>query len=337
MKKNKASLGNKIYRKIHWILYDRLHVGSKLNFIYPSYRHIKKKPKSNNIETLYLTHIPNEGAGIGHQISNFNDGVYCASLLGLKFVYPGFKDKRWEKFLGFGENEVSVADLKKNGYVLRTLPYFDETPKKLELVKKIILSYAGEKVIFKINLDQMYARQYDVIPYIKDKFEHASSRKNDSLIYNPDHINIAVHIRRGDIVVGQTTGEATLTKRWLTTEYFENIVKDLSDALNGEDNRFSNVPKLLDSKKGKAVDFYLFSQGDPSEYKSFEKYGNIHYCFDVPAMESFLHMVRSDILVTSKSSFSYKPALLADGVRICPKHFWHGYPDDEKWIVVDDD
>lgn len=335
--KNKASLKNKIYRKVHWIIHNKLHMGAKINYFYPAYRHRSVIPKSSDMSNIFLTHVPNEGAGIGHQISNYNDGVYCASLLGVKFVYPGFKDSEWEKFLGFGENEVSVNELKNKGFKFRTLPYFNEKKESLALIKRIINSYAGQKIVFKINLDQFYQRQYDVIPYIKDKFEHASSRKNDSLIYNPDHINIAVHIRRGDIVVGQTTGEATLTKRWLTTEYFENIVKDLSDALNGEDNRFSNVPKLLDSKKEKAVDFYLFSQGDPSEYKLFEKYGNIHYCFDMPAIESFLHMVRSDILVTSKSSFSYKPALLADGVRICPKHFWHGYPDDEKWIVVDDD
>lgn len=332
---SKVKLRFRIYKKIRDFLFIKMKLENQIIRLYPSYRHSKKyRNKKEGI--VYYTQIPYDGAGIGHKISNINSGIYYANELGATYVYPGLKDQKWEVFLGFYENETQVDDLKKNGYKLVRLPFFDKD-NRWSLVKEIVESYRGEKVILLADVDQFYQRQYDVIPYIKDKFEHASSRKNDSLIYNPDHINIAVHIRRGDIVVGQTTGEATLTKRWLTTEYFENIAKDLSDALNGEDNRFSNVPKLLDSKKEKAVDFYLFSQGDPSEYKSFEKYGNIHYCFDMPAIESFLHMVRSDILVTSKSSFSYKPALLADGVRICPKHFWHGYPDDEKWIVVDDD
>lgn len=335
--KNKTRFRFKVYRKIRDFLFLKLKLEKYIIRLYPSYIHakqyMKKQEKKEGI--VYYTQIPHDGAGIGHKISNTNSGIFYAKMLNVEYVYPGLDDQKWDDFLGFGEGIIKLSELKKKGYKIVRIPFFDEKI-NLPIIEKIVESYRGEKVILLADVDQFYQRQYDVIPYIKDKFEHASSRKNDSLIYNPDHINIAVHIRRGDIVVGQTTGEATLTKRWLTTEYFENIVKDLSDAYNGEDNRFSNVPKLLDSKKGKAVDFYLFSQGDPSEYKAFEKYGNIHYCFDMPAMESFLHMVRSDILVTSKSSFSYKPALLADGVRICPKHFWHGYPDDEKWIVVDD-
>ena len=53
------------------------------------------------------------------------------------------------------------------------------------------------------------------------------------------------------------------------------------------------------------------------------------------AQDSFLHMVYADLLITSKSSFSYKPALLSNGIKVCPKYFWHGYPDTEDWILCD--
>ena len=69
----------------------------------------------------------------------------------------------------------------------------------------------------------------------------------------------------------------------------------------------------------------------------FEKYGEVTNCFDMSAMDCFLHMVRVDYLVLSKSSFSYNPALLSDGVRICPPGFWHGYPDDVKWVVASEE
>ena len=36
-------------------------------------------------------------------------------------------------------------------------------------------------------------------------------------------------------------------------------------------------------------------------------------------------------------SFSYKPALLSKGIIVAPEHFWHGYPDSEKWIVVNEE
>lgn len=330
--KNKASIRNKIYRKLHWILFSKIKPGKWIKFFYASYRHRNKKQAADADQgTVYITQIPNEGAGIGHQIANFNGGYHYAMLFGIPFAYPGFRNKEWEHFLGFGEHEVSVKELKKQGYRMRKLPYFDESEEGLALIRQIIRSYAGEKVILSVELDQFYQKQYEVIPYIKGKFEEASARKEDRLIYQEGKVSMAVHIRRGDIVAAGETKSAQpeagerkeaaaaqgMSKRWLSLDYFENIVRQVSE------------------KIGDQLDIYLFSQGDKKDYQCFEKYGNVIYCFDMSDQDSFLHMVRADILVISKSSFSYKPALLADGVRICPPDFWHGYPESEKWIVAD--
>lgn len=328
--KNKASIQNKIYRKLHWILFSKIKSGKWINYFYASYRHRnKKQPPNADQRTVYITQIPNEGAGIGHQIANFNGGCHYAMLFGIPFAYPGFCNKEWEHFLGFGEHEVSVKELKKKGYRIRKLPYFNETEESLALIRQIIQSYAGEKVILSVELDQFYQKQYEVVPYIKRKFEEASARKEDRLTYQENRVSMAVHIRRGDIVAaGQAAQEAGgkteiaaaqgMSKRWLSLAYFENIVKQVSE------------------KVGDRLDIYLFSQGDRKDYQCFEKYGNVIYCFAMSDQDAFLHMVRADILVISKSSFSYKPALLADGVRICPPDFWHGYPEDGKWIVADE-
>lgn len=358
--RNQATIRNKIYRKLHWILFSKIKPGKWINFFYASYRHRNRKPLSDaDQRTVYITQIPNEGAGIGHQIANFNGGYHYSMLFGIPFAYPGFHNQKWEYFLGFGEHEISVKELTKQGYRIRKLPYFSESEESLSLIRQIVRSYAGEKVILSVELDQFYQKQYEVIPYIKKKFEEASARKEDRLIYHEGRISMAVHIRRGDIVAvneretcdsqktipaeetdkktktaKETDGrkditalkeadkkEATaaqgMSKRWLSLDYFENIVKQVSE------------------KTGDLLDIYLFSQGDKKDYQCFEKYGNVRYCFDMSDQESFLHMVRADILVISKSSFSYKPALLADGIRICPPDFWHGYPEDEKWIVAD--
>lgn len=339
MAKNKASIPNKIYRRLHWILFSKIKPGKWIHFFYASYRHRNKKPLPGaDPKTVYITQIPNEGAGIGHQIANFNGGCHYAALFGLPFAYPGFCNKEWEHFLGFGEGERSVKELKRQGYRIRKLPYFNESEESLALIRQIIRSYAGKKIILSIELDQFYQKQYEVIPYIKRKFEAASARKEDRLIYQKGRVSMAVHIRRGDIVAASMGGNSAaketiaikktdgnheaaaaqgMSKRWLSLDYFENIVKQVSKEI------------------GERLDIYLFSQGDPKDYQCFEKYGNVIYCFDMSDQDSFLHMVRADILVISKSSFSYKPALLADGIRICPPDFWHGYPDDEKWIVAD--
>jgi len=67
-----------------------------------------------------------------------------------------------------------------------------------------------------------------------------------------------------------------------------------------------------------------------------EKYENVHFYLDLNPESTFLSFVYADMLITSKSSFSYKPALLnREGIKVCPKNFWHAYPNDEKWILMD--
>ena len=327
MSKNKASLQNKIYRKIHGIIFSKLKLQNKILFLYPSVRHMKKMKNKKmpfvDLDTVYFTQIPNEGAGIGHQLANFIGGLHYAHVFGLKHACPHFKNSEWDSFFGFYENEITVNELKKNGYKMVRLPYFDEK-RDYEYISDIIKSYSGCKVILQTELDQFYEKQYEEIPTLKELFEKAKIRKSEKDIFDKNKINIAVHVRRGDIVVGQKTGETTLTKRWLDFDYFEKVVEALHTVI--QSCGYSEMPEI-----------YIFSQGDASQYAFFEKYGNVHYCLDMDAKTSFLAMVRADIIVTSKSSFSYKPALLSDGIRICPAEFWHGYPDNEDWYVASDD
>ena len=55
------------------------------------------------------------------------------------------------------------------------------------------------------------------------------------------------------------------------------------------------------------------------------------------AQDTFWHLTQADILLISKSSFSYKPALLSAGIVVAPKNFWHGYPNLRRWIIVDEE
>lgn len=328
--KNKAHLQNKIYRKLHWFLFNKIQPEDWIHNFYPAYCHGKKYAKKhgkkitepvgdmNRPLNVYFTEVPNEGAGIGHQISNYNGGYHFSQVFNTKFAYSPFSEKEWDDFLGFGRDEETVSELKKKGYKMLRLPFFDEE-KDYVMIRNILASYEDKKVILQTELDHFYANQYQVIPHIKERFESSIERKNDKLIYSADETNIALHIRRGDINKGQVTGEKTLTKRWLDLDYYHKVMKYITEEIKPE----------------KPLHLYLFSQGE-DDYSDFEQYGKVTKCLDMSAMDSFLHMVRADILVMSKSSFSYKPALLADGIRICPDGFWHGYPDDDNWIVMKD-
>jgi hypothetical protein len=127
-------------------------------------------------------------------------------------------------------------------------------------------------------------------------------------------------LRRGDIVAGQNKNE-NHTMRWLTNDYFLKTLQNTLDYITTD----------------KKVNIYLFSQGNKEDFLEFENLPNLNYCLDMGAIDSFLHMVMADVLITSKSSFSYKPALLNKGLKVVPADFWHGYPITKDWVKVSDE
>jgi hypothetical protein len=293
--------------------------------IYKSYWHGQFHKTSNKqVKGVnYFTAVPNRGAGIGHQMANWIAGYWYAQNLELRFANTPFPKEQWDDFLGFGESEIEVGKLiKEEGYRRVLLPLFDETkPEELALIKKIVSSYSDQKVVFVAEQDQPYKEQCGMVDVLKTKFYNAKARQNDRLIFSNEHFNIAIHVRRGDILVGQNNVNANLLMRWQDNDFFEKVLVQVIDNI----------------RPAKPIAIYLFSQGELKDFDSFKKNESIHFCLDMGAKDSFLHMVFADLLITSKSSFSYKPALLNKGIKVCPRNFWHGYPENNEWILVEDD
>lgn len=297
------------------------------HFIFKSYWHyiFHKRQDYNPTPDLYYGARPNFFAGIGHQMANWIDGYYWATKrFNLRFAHFPFSTKRWDDFLGFGYNESQISDLRKQGYKLRRLPQFtDSNPQSVELVKNIIASYQGKKVIFWPPQDHFYKEQYGVMNEIQKKFREAPVRKNDSIQYDKDKFNIAIHVRRTVFIEGKKIEESDKVKalRWLSNDYYEKVLKQVLENIN----------------VSKPIAIWIFSTGKAEEFKEFSKYGEVHFCSDMDEYQSFAHLVFADLLITSKSSFSYKPALLNRGIKVCPRNFWHDYPDTKDWILAEND
>jgi hypothetical protein len=291
-------------------------------FLYKSYWYYltHRKNSRKNTNTGFYAAQPNVGAGIGHQMANWIAGLWFAKVFKLKFAHIPFSSESWEDFLGFGEGEPTVkALINEYGYKKVKLPLFDETKKsQVDLIKKIINSYQDKKIIFLAEQDQFYKDQIGVMSDIQLKFYNAKTRGNDKLVYKKNTFNIAVHVRRGDIVSWQNQRQNSNFNRWQNNDYFVNVLKSTLQQLNTE----------------KQIKVYLFSQGEEDDFPEFKQFDNIVYCLDMSAIDSFLHMVFSDVLITSKSSFSYKPALLNKGLKIVAPDFWHGYPQTKDWVIA---
>lgn len=311
---------------IIWYIRHTIHSALRYTPVYPylfrAYWHSIFHGSKNENTTCYYAALPNPGAGIGHQLANWIAGLWYARKFQLKFAYLPFSNPSWDNFFGFRSTDPSVMELKQFGYKIRRLPYFREGNAIEERWQtRIIKSYEGEKIVFLASQDQFYKNQYGVIDDIQRRFYSASSRTNQVLQYDSQHMNIAIHVRRGDILEDPTN--PGLTMRFLSNNYFENVLEQ--------------VLGYFRKKTEKPLHIWFFSQGKQEDYPEFASYPNLHWCLDLGVQESFLHMVYADVLITSKSSFSYKPALLNKGVKVCPKNFWHGYPDTKDWIMVEND
>ena len=316
-----AQLISKIKGRLWGNLVSRTRHSKVYPYIYRSYWHclLRQSDKGTNA-TCYYSARPNPGAGIGHQMANWIAGYWFAKQFGLKFAHLPFSTKAWDDFLGFGQGEPPVSELKRRGYKIRRLPLFSEkNPSEVLLNKRIIQSYAGKRVVFVAEQDQFYRDQYGVMADIQRKFYSAPARQRDRLVYSKDNFNIAIHVRRGDIMADPSN--PNLAMRYLSNDYFEKVLSQVVSNIRTE----------------KPIHIYFFSQGKPEDYPEFARYPNLHWCLDMGAQDSFLHFVYADLLITSKSSFSYKPALLNKGIKICPRNFWHGYPDSKDWILCEND
>lgn len=315
------SLVNKGRRKIWSVLVRHSRKKWYYPFLYRSYWHFLFHRNCKSYADLphYYSAQPNPGAGIGHQIANWIAGYWFANKFGLKFAHIPFVNKEWDDILGFGSDEILVSDLITKGCKVRRLPLFDEdNENEVRIQMDIINSYFEENVVFIAEQDQYYRDQYGLMDILNEKFYSASARKIDRLIFEKNHFNIAIHVRRGDIMTG--TNNPIFSKRVLNNQYYYNVLKEA----------------LCLIETTKEIHIYFFSQGKPEDFPEFKDIKNLHWCFDMSAQQSFLHMVYADLLITSKSSFSYKPALLNKGIKVCPKNFWHGYPDSKDWILCDD-
>lgn len=297
-------------------------------YMYPAYIH-SLLSKQNAVEydcrRHFLTARPNPGAGIGHQMANWIAGYWWSEYFGLQFAHIPFPSKEWECFLGLFQNEASFVQLKRTGYKVRRLPFFEENDTDLHMIQNIISSYAGKKVVFLCEQDQWYTDQYGVMDKLREKFYSAPARRGEQLIYNDDSFNLAIHVRRGDIMLNAEIVKSDLADRYQNNAYFINALDTAIEYIR------------IHESVQKPIHIYLFSQGEENDFKDFMKFDNLHFCLDMGAQESFLHMVYADALITSKSSFSYKPALINRGLKFCPEKFWHGYPSNDDWIILNEE
>jgi hypothetical protein len=250
--------------------------------------------------------------GPGAQIHAVMSTMLLATYWGLTYVHNPFQTlthepkgemhwaEKWEQFVNLRAGELHREDLKDAG--LRVIhvghPY---KIWKLENTLYVLPHCHG----FAETNPQRYSR-------LIDRFvaKYQSSPKPETLHGEPGKVNIAVHIRRGDVA-----REGDNSIRYTDSCLILSVI--------------ARVRTVLDELRLPST-VSVYSDGRESEFAEFRSREMRLHLNECP-FTTFHNLVSADILVMAKSSFSYAAAILSRGIKIY-EPFWHGPMKD--WLIL---
>ena len=277
------------------------------------------KQKRKDADNCFIT-CSGKTDGAGAQIQAVLSTILFANELGIKYVhtpfenisYPFYSKKiksnidddksyasKWESFTNLGFNELAVGQIKSNNLDIINVSH----PREVKKTKNTLFVITDCHKFADRN-PGLYPK---LVPQIQ--YKYAQSSEKPDLYFNPSKINVAIHIRRGEISKKEDP------KRYTSNHFVLNIIKRIS--------------AVLDDCRHKPI-FHIYSQGDDADFSEIAKDGILFHLNECP-FTTFHHMVSADVLVMAKSSFSYSAALFSKGVIIYLP-FWHKPL--KNWVVV---
>lgn len=260
----------------------------------------------------YLTCRDRDDGG-GAQISARISAMICAKLKGLTYAHSPVSDvahvpagttptawsQAWEDFFNLGAGEITAAEIEGRGYPVVPVPKphrFFPRSRRLQVVAHCH------------KLTDKHPEAWAAIaPVIREKY--LLSPKPVLAGYDNGKVQIAVHLRRGDV------GSAGR----------------FSERFTADDLVLARLRRVLEVVGPAQATVRLFSQGQPDDFRAFTGLGaQLHLDDDV--FESFHHFVRSDVLFVAKSTFSYLGGVIGGNVCLC-EPFWH--PLLPEWLNAD--
>ena len=195
-------------------------------------------------------------------------------------------------------------------------------------VDQFIQSHPEPNTAFRIRNNRFGDYEYaSSKKWFANAYQQARKQYPIPLLYDPKKLNIAVHIRRGDLLPGRQFSE--LSTRMLPDAWYLEILD------------------IVTSNASKPVAIYIFSEGRDGQYysecgtpfswkshfrnSSFE----VHEHIDDDFLSTFHHLIHADILIGSKSGMSHLAGTLNHHIKIMPK-MWHSYRGIDNLLVLPD-
>ena len=145
------------------------------------------------------------------------------------------------------------------------------------------------------------------LQHIRNNYTHYESKSDNNKII------VAVMIRRGDV------NPKKYPKRYMYNQYYLDILEQIE--------RFY-------MNKNTELQIHIYSESE--SYESFDDFSRYSLHLDTDIESVWKSVINADIMILSKSSFSYIPALYNKNLVIYYP-FWHKKLNDDKWINSLDD
>ena len=252
--------------------------------------------------------------GVGAQIHGVLSTMLFCKDMGIHYVHSPFIEiahkpetenhwvKDWETFFNIGQGEIKIEDLSNRDLDIVVIEDREKLPKGKKPNTLFVVPHCHH---YTDTVPDNYLR-------LKETFleKYNSTAKEKYASYNDPHkINIAVHIRRGDVSLEK------YPHRYTPNEVIKQLLSDVETMLSDLDMDIS---------------INIFSQGDIEDFKILWG-GNVHFYLNECLFTTFCNMVSADILITGKSSFSYTAGLFSNGIIIYDP-FWHQPQKD--WFTI---
>ena len=139
---------------------------------------------------------------------------------------------------------------------------------------------------------------------------YGSPKSEYILNYDPQIINVAIHIRRGDV-----KSDNQFWEKFTDNGY---ILRVLQKVLN------------IIASHGIETIVCVYSEGEGKDFKELQNL-NARFFLNEDPFTTFNNLVCADVLILSKSTFSYTAGLLSNGI-VFYEPFWHR--PQANWIKV---
>jgi len=195
-------------------------------------------------------------------------------------------------------------------------------------VDAFIQSHPEPNTVFKLNNNRFGDYEYaSTQVWLREIYDKARQVDPIPLCHQSEYLNIAVHIRRGDLLPDRQFSD--LSMRMLPDAWYIAIL----DLILATTHQPLAIHIFSEGKHG----LYQSEKGESFSWAQYFAYSGhpVIEHIDTPFLETFHHLLNADLFIGSKSGMTHLAGMLGNSVKLVPS-LWHSYRGAQDLLEVPD-